>query len=62
MELHLGNMTDADQVRCLELGKRIPSLHWWYSTHEKLGCSPRDAVDAGRIIEVENLLPNHENT
>jgi len=57
-EMHLGTMTDAEQRRCLEIGKRIPSLRWWYSMHAKLGCSPRDAVDAGRFADVEALLPN----
>lgn len=56
-EKHLGNMSADDVSRCLEIGKRLPSLTWWYSRHEGLGCSPREAVDAGRISDVEALLP-----
>lgn len=55
---NLGTMTNDEQRRCLEIGKRIPSLRWWYSLHEKLGCSPREAVDAGRFADVEAILPN----
>lgn len=52
-------MTDDKlAARLLAIGRRIPSFTWWFTTHSQLGCSPRDAVDAGRLDEVESLLPN----
>jgi hypothetical protein len=55
--MSVSNISDANARRLLEIGKKMPSLKWWYSFSATLGCSPRDAVDAGRISDVEALLP-----
>ena len=57
MSTDIGKLDKATTQRLIDIGRRLPSLSWWYNVHPELGCSPRDAVDRLRLDEVEKLLP-----